>query len=59
MRECKNCEYCDLFNNRCFNDDTICYKDGNCIHIGCKDYVEGKWTTQDIKVGANNGTDNQ
>ena len=60
MRECKNCEYCDLNSNRCLiNRDRICYKNGKCLHILCRYYVEGKWTTRDVKEGGDNGTYNK
>jgi len=41
-KECKNCEWCDIYNNLCMRDNTPAYNKGKCLHEGCKRYEQAK-----------------
>ena len=43
-KECKHCEYFDLFTNKCSITEEKCYKDKKeCLQKNCKNYKEGEW----------------
>lgn len=42
-KQCKNCEYCDLAENKCLVDNTKCYEKGKPLHSICNNYKEGSW----------------
>lgn len=46
IKECKTCEYCNLFENKCFITDEFCYENKKCKHENCDNYIKGKWKPQ-------------
>lgn len=44
MKECKNCEHCNIYTNTCLIDDSKCYEKGKLLKENCEFYEEGKWT---------------
>lgn len=44
-KECKHCEYFDLFTNICLIDNEKCYENKKCLRDVCNNYEPGKWCT--------------
>lgn len=41
--DCRNCEFCDISENKCLIHNHKCYDKTGCLHQQCKDYIGGTW----------------
>ena len=49
-KDCKHCEYCNTVTNQCHVTGDKCYENHICLHIICKNFMEGTMFVIDSDV---------